>query len=177
MVRMGMVHGRFQPFTIGHMEYVVYALEKVDKLVVGITNPISGKSEVSGEDDHRHLASSNPYTYYERARMVCESVALDPRTRDRVGDVAVVPLFLDEVSSWGSFLPRPSACVQYVNLYDGWDEEKKTRFERYGYRTEDVGLPRIVSATEVRRLMGEGDDSWRTLVPAGTLGVLEENSR
>lgn len=177
MVRTGMVHGRFQPFTIGHMEYVVYALERADRLIVGITNPISGESEVSSEDDHRHLSSSNPYTYYERARMVVESVRLDSRTRDRVGDVTVVPLFLDDVSSWNSFFPSPSACVQYINLFDGWDEEKKSRFESYGYLTEDVGLPRIVSATEVRRMLDEGSGGWRSLVPMGTLKVLEGIAR
>lgn len=172
MSRMGMVHGRFQPFTIGHMEYVSHVLGLVDRLVVGITNPVAGISEVSTADDHRHLASSNPYSYYDRYRMVQESIACDPRTSCRCEDISIVPLFLDDEESWSSFLPEAADCVQYINLFDGWDEEKRRRFERSGYRTEPVNLPRITSATEVRRLMDEGDSSWEFLVPEGTRRVL-----
>ena len=35
----GMIHGRFQPFHTGHLEYLVAAAARCERLVVGITNP------------------------------------------------------------------------------------------------------------------------------------------
>ena len=35
----GMIHGRFQPFHLGHLEYLKGAAERSDEVFVGITNP------------------------------------------------------------------------------------------------------------------------------------------
>jgi cytidyltransferase-like protein len=51
-VRRGMIHGRFQPFHLGHLEYLRGAAGRCDEIIVGITNPDYegvGK-EVSGAD-------------------------------------------------------------------------------------------------------------------------------
>ena len=34
-----MIHGRFQPFHKGHLEYLAGAAERSDEVFVGITNP------------------------------------------------------------------------------------------------------------------------------------------
>ena len=34
-----MIHGRFQPFHNGHLEYLAGAAERSDEVFVGITNP------------------------------------------------------------------------------------------------------------------------------------------
>ena len=38
-MKRGMIHGRFQPFHNGHLEYMRGAAERSDELWVGITNP------------------------------------------------------------------------------------------------------------------------------------------
>jgi len=38
-VALGMIHGRFQPFHTGHLEYLVAAAGRCRRLAVGITNP------------------------------------------------------------------------------------------------------------------------------------------
>ena len=38
-VARGMIHGRFQPFHLGHLEYLRGAAERCDEVFVGITNP------------------------------------------------------------------------------------------------------------------------------------------
>ncbi len=35
--RYGMIHGRFQPFHNGHLEYLLAALERCETLIIGIT--------------------------------------------------------------------------------------------------------------------------------------------
>ncbi len=42
--RYGMVHGRFQPFHLGHLEYTLKALACSQTLIVGITNPTPPRS-------------------------------------------------------------------------------------------------------------------------------------
>ena len=34
-----MIHGRFQPFHLGHLEYLAGAASEADEVWVGITNP------------------------------------------------------------------------------------------------------------------------------------------
>ena len=65
-----MVHGRFQPFHNGHLEYMSHAAERCDELFVGITNPDPARIKPEEEDPLRHLPESNPFSYAERLLMV-----------------------------------------------------------------------------------------------------------
>ena len=62
----GFVHGRFQPFHNGHLEYLRGALERCEELFVGITNPDLSHVRPEPEDPLRHLPESNPWSYVER---------------------------------------------------------------------------------------------------------------
>ena len=65
-----MIHGRFQPFHNGHLEYMRGAADRSDELWVGITNPDPARIRPEASDPARHLPESNPYTYDERLLMV-----------------------------------------------------------------------------------------------------------
>ena len=39
MIDIGVVHGRFQPLHLKHMEYILAAKMRCRKLYIGITNP------------------------------------------------------------------------------------------------------------------------------------------
>ena len=69
-MKRGMIHGRFQPFHNGHLEYMRGAAEQSDELWVGITNPDPARILPEASDPARHLPESNPYTYDERLLMV-----------------------------------------------------------------------------------------------------------
>jgi len=58
----GLLIGRFQPFHNGHLEAVIFALSKVEKLYVGIG---------SSNKDHE---KRNPFTADERKSMISSSV-------------------------------------------------------------------------------------------------------
>lgn len=70
-VRYGMIHGRFQPFHNGHLEYALAALSRCSHLIVGITNPDpstvievldSGKAkEVSGSEVRHRLMTGQDW--------------------------------------------------------------------------------------------------------------------
>ena len=52
--RYGMVHGRFQPFHVGHLEYALTALHRCEHLIVGITNPDPSLVVAESTDPQRH---------------------------------------------------------------------------------------------------------------------------
>ena len=68
--RRGMIHGRFQPFHLGHLEYLRGAAARSDEVFIGITNPDPTRMKPEASDPLRHLPESNPWTYTERLLMV-----------------------------------------------------------------------------------------------------------
>src|SRR4029079_19569485 len=80
-MRRGMIHGRFQPFHNGHLEYMRGAADRSDELWIGITNPDPARILPESSSPLRHLPESNPYTYDERLLMVkaaAGDLGLDP---------------------------------------------------------------------------------------------------
>ena len=71
-----MIHGRFQPFHNGHLEYLRGAAARSDEVFVGITNPDPARVLPEPSDPARHLPESNPWSYVERMLMV-KAAALD----------------------------------------------------------------------------------------------------
>ena len=71
-----MIHGRFQPFHNGHLEYLRGAAARSEAVFVGITNPDPRRVKEEPSDPMRHLPESNPFTYTERLLMI-EAVATD----------------------------------------------------------------------------------------------------
>ena len=65
-----MIHGRFQPFHNGHLEYLRGAAACSDDVFVGITNPDPRRIREESSDPLRHLPESNPFTYAERLLMI-----------------------------------------------------------------------------------------------------------
>jgi nicotinamide-nucleotide adenylyltransferase len=55
-----MIHGRFQPFHNGHLEYLRGAAERSDEVWIGITNPDRERIKPEASDPLRHLPDSTP---------------------------------------------------------------------------------------------------------------------
>lgn len=164
----GCIHGRFQPFHNGHMEYALRAVEKCEHLFVGITNPDPRWIRREGESQHRHTDAANPYRYFERHEMIRRSLREAGIAEDRF---TIVPFPIDDLAQLEHYVPR--AALHYVRVFSAWEEEKARRLRGARWRVAvlDVGEPKRVSATEVRQLIAGGGD-WRALVPEGTAQVL-----
>lgn len=183
-----MIHGRFQPFTIGHMQHLKRVLKRTSdgtKVFVGITKPfLELDAGVSTGDDHRDNKSSNPYTYEERKDMVLRSVAYDEETSHRLKDITVIPWPLNNLQELQKIIDEympDKDVLQYMNIIpgDGWEYEKRETFESLGFKTLNIVdpiKPRITSATEVRTLKSQ-KGNWQSKVPEGTREVLEEINR
>ena len=96
-MRQGMIHGRFQPFHNGHLEYMRGAAECCDELFVGITNPDPARVKPEPADPARHLPESNPWSYVDRMLMV-KAAAVDLGLD--LERVHVIPFPVNEPELW-----------------------------------------------------------------------------
>jgi len=168
-----MIHGRFQPFHNGHLEYLRGAYERSDEVFVGITNPDPTRIKPESSDPLRHLPESNPWTYAERLLMVkaaARGAGLD------LARVHVVPFPVNEPELWPAYVPE--GVTQYIRLFSEWGGTKLDRLREAGYDVVvlDEGVEKAVSGADVREALREGGD-WEALVPARVAGVIRSLDR
>jgi cytidyltransferase-like protein len=168
-----MIHGRFQPFHNGHLEYLRGAAERSDELWIGITNPDPARVKPEASDPARHLPESNPYSYAERLLMVkaaASDLELDP------ANVHVIPFPVNEPELWTAYVPQ--GVTQYLRLFSEWGGAKLDRLRQAGYEVVilDEGAEKEISGADVRAAMRNGGD-WESLVPPGVAHVLLDLKR
>jgi cytidyltransferase-like protein len=168
-----MIHGRFQPFHNGHLEYLRGAAERSDEVWIGITNPDPERIQFEENDPLRHLPESNPYSYAERllmAKAAAGDLGLDP------AHVHVIPFPVNEPELWPAYVP--AGVTQYLRLFSVWGDTKLDRLREAGYEVVilDEGSEKEISGADVRAALREGR-GWETLVPPGVAGVLRSLER
>ena len=163
-----MIHGRFQPFHNGHLEYMRGAADRSDELWVGITNPDPARILPEASDPARHLPESNPYTYDERLLMVKAAAGDLGLEAERVH---VIPFPVNEQDLWGAYVPE--GITQYLRLFSAWGGEKQDRLVAAGYEVVilDEGAEKEISGRAVREAIRAGGD-WEALVPPAVARVI-----
>ena len=165
-----MIHGRFQPFHVGHLEYLRGAAARCDEVFVGITNPDPARVKPEPSDPLRHLPESNPFTYWERLLMI-EAVATDEDI-----SVRVIPFPVNEPELWDAYVPRDA--TQFIRHFSDWGGTKIERLREAGYEVVvlDEGAEKEISGADVRAAMRSGRD-WESLVPPGVARVIRSLER
>jgi cytidyltransferase-like protein len=173
MSRRGMIHGRFQPFHNGHLEYLAGAAERSDEVFVGITNPDPRRIKPEASDPLRHLPGSNPWSYVERLLMIeaaASDLGLDP------AGVHVIPFPVNEPELWPAYVPE--GVTQYLRLFSEWGGTKLDRMREAGYQVVvlDEGVEKGVSGADVREALRNGGD-WEQMVPPGVARLIRSLDR
>ncbi|HJU14366.1 MAG TPA: nicotinamide-nucleotide adenylyltransferase [Candidatus Nitrosotalea sp.] len=150
----GLLIGRFQPFHIGHLAAVKFALEKVEKLWIGI-----GSSNRSNE-------KRNPFTADERKEMILAS--LDPDIKRRV-EIYYVP----DIGDHERWTYHVDSIVPKYDVVFSNDDFTISLYQRRGMKVIQVPLYQreMVSGTNIREMI-LADKDWASLVPQGTRDVL-----
>jgi nicotinamide-nucleotide adenylyltransferase len=172
-VTRGMIHGRFQPFHNGHLEYLRGAYQRSEEVFVGITNPDPTRIRPEASDPLRHLPESNPWSYAERLLMVKAAAGEGGLDLTRVH---VIPFPVNEPELWPAYVP--DGVTQYIRLFSEWGGTKLERFREAGYEVVvlDEGVDKAISGAEVRAALRAGDE-WEELVPAAVAGVIRSLER
>ena len=150
LTKRGLYVGRFQPFHLGHLKAIKYALSKVDELII-----------VVGSAQYSH-SQENLFTCGERITMI--RLALNEAEIDPSRYYIIPVPDTDGVHSlWVSLVASYTPCFNIV-----FTNEPLTRrlFIEAGYAVEPIPYyhREVYSATEVRRRMLTGE-GWRGLVP------------
>ena len=150
----GLLIGRFQPFHIGHLFAVKFALSNVDKLWIGI-----GSSNKSNE-------KRNPFTADERREMIESS--LDSDIRNRV-EIYYVP----DTGDHERWTYHVDSIVPKYDVVFSNDDFTLSLYQKRGIKVVPVPLleRNMVSGTNIREMIA-ADKDWSNLVPQGTKDVL-----
>jgi nicotinamide-nucleotide adenylyltransferase len=153
----GIFIGRFQPFHLGHLETVKYALEKVKHLYI-----VVGSSQKSHE-------ARNPFTAGERILMIRNTLNAERLDPSRYLIIPVPDATGHAV--WTAFIDQVVPVYQVVFSSD------RLTLQLY----KEKGVPTIepplldrpkFSATEVRRRIIEGG-KWKELVPSSVVKIID----
>ena len=168
-----MIHGRFQPFHNGHLEYLKGAGARCEQVFVGITNPDPTRVQPEESDPLRHLPESNPYTYVERLLMVKAAAADAGIAAERLH---VIPFPVNEPELWQAYVPED--VVHFIRLFSNWGDTKLERLREAGYEVVvlDEGAAKEISGADVRAALRE-DGDWERLVPPGVARLLRQLQR
>lgn len=168
MSALGCVTGRFQPVHEQHLDLVGRALAECGHVIVAVTNPDPGARREEAASAHRHMSAANPFTYYERARLL-EAACRERGWHERT---SVVPFDLTRPALWPHYVPLEAR--QYVRAYGDWERHKARQLRAAGYEVTLLeGDPAgRRTAGDIRARMREGDPGWTALVPASTVALL-----
>ena len=166
------VCGKFQPFHNEHFQYVLQAFDEGHHVIIGITNPDPKMTRHEDADPARSMPESNPFTYYERYKMITNCLAEQGVDRS-LFDIVPFPLNIPEV--WHHYIPR--TAVFLVTLYgdDHWLEIRQEKLQSAGLSVKVLWSKESkgVTGNEVRDLINQGMQ-WEHLVPSGTTKVVKD---
>ena len=173
MVETGVVHGRFQVMHLKHMEYVMAAKMRCNKLFIGLTNPDSMHTRETVNDVGRGERSANPLTYFERYEMIKAAMS-DFNIPESQYDIIPFPISLPEYLL--QYVPKNA--VYYMGIYDAWDEEKYKILRSLGLETEILWRRPVeqkgVTSSWIRSCIATGQE-WAHLVPRSVYRYLKDH--
>jgi len=154
----GLLIGRFQPFHLGHLDALRFALSKVDKLWIGL-----GSS-------NKPLEKNNPFSAEERKEMILSSI--DKSMKQRI-QIYFIP-DLENHIKWIEFIATlvPKFDVIFTN-----DELTRHLYSKRGVEVLSIPFVNrdILSGTNIRDMI-ISDQKWEDLVPEGTKNFLYKTS-
>ena len=154
----GLLIGRFQPFHLGHLEALQFALSKVDKLWVGL-----GSS-------NKPMEKNNPFSAEERKKMILSSI--DDSMKNKISIY-----FIPDLDNHVKWIEKIDTIVPKFDIVFSNDPLTD---HLYSKRTIDViSIPFLngdmLSGTNIRNLI-ISDQKWENFVPEGTKNFLINSS-
>lgn len=169
----GVIHGRFQPLHLGHMEYLMEGKRRCDFLFIGISIP-DPRYGPDHSDVHRAQEVSNPFTYFERLMMIRKAILA---AGVKCEEFEVVPFPVDQPEYLKYYVPFDG--VFFVTIYDNWGRKKAEMFKAMGLDVEIMWdrtkEDRFTSGSEIRERIAL-KKPWKHLVSSQVYAYIRTNS-
>ena len=151
----GLLIGRFQPFHLGHLAALQFAIPKVDKLWLGL-----GSS-------NKPIEKNNPFSIEERKKMILSSI--DDSIQNKI---SIFPIpDLDNHVRWIQNIDTIVPDYEIIFSNDPMTEHLYSK-----RNVQVIAIPFLkrdqLSGTQLRDLI-KSDQKWNDLVPEGTKLILE----
>ena len=151
----GLLIGRFQPFHLGHLAALQFAIQKVDKLWLGL-----GSS-------NKPIEKNNPFSIEERKKMILSSI--DDSIQNKI---SIFPIpDLDNHVKWIQNIDTIVPDYEIIFSNDPMTEHLYSK-----RNVQVISIPFLkrdqLSGTRLRDLI-KSDQKWDDLVPEGTKLILE----
>ena len=154
----GLLIGRFQPFHLGHLEALQFALSKVDKLWVGL-----GSS-------NKPVQKNNPFSAEERKQMILSSINNSMKEKISI-------YFIPDLDNHVKWIEKIDTIVPKFDIIFSNDELTKHLYSKRSVQV--IPIPFLnrntLSGTNIRDLI-ISDQKWDNLVPQGTRNFLKNTS-
>ncbi len=165
MVETGVIFGRYQIFHLKHMEGVLAAKMRCNKLYIGITHPdIVAYAATSPLDVNGVTKRDNPLTYFERMEMI-QGALRDFGVKRK--EFEIIPFPISQPDLITQYAPKEA--TYYMSLCTPWDEKKYHILQSQGLKTEilwrrnpeEMG----VTGAVIRELIRANNVEWQQHVP------------
>ena len=150
----GLLIGRFQPFHLGHLEALRFALSKVDRLWLGI-----GSSNKSPEKE-------NPFSTEERKEMILSSIEESMKNKISVYPIPDLDNHLRWIEKIDTIVPKFDVIFSNDKLTQHLYSKRSITVMSIPFLNRDR-----LSGTNIRNLI-KTDQKWDDLVPEGTKNFL-----
>lgn len=169
-LKVGSVHGRFQPFHNGHLDYVLQAFDRAEHVYVGLTQIFRPLSDNAAS--RRDTWTSNPLGYFDRMKLIVAALNEFGISSHRF---TVIPFPIEMPEKLHDFCPLDIPC--FTTIVDEWNKEKIQRLERVGYKIELLNVSpvdnnRVTSGSEIRKMIRCDDATWKRYVPPSVVESL-----
>jgi len=154
----GLLIGRFQPFHLGHLEALQFALSKVDKLWVGL-----GSSNKS-------IEKNNPFSAEERKEMILSSIDDSMKNKITIYFIPDVDNHVKWIEKIDTIVPKFDIVFSNDPLTDHLYSKKTVQVISIPFLNRDT-----LSGTNIRNLI-ISDQEWENFVPEGTKNFLINHS-
>ncbi|MBT5201476.1 MAG: nicotinamide-nucleotide adenylyltransferase [Thaumarchaeota archaeon] len=154
----GLLIGRFQPFHLGHLEALQFALSKVDNLWVGL-----GSSNLPSQ-------KNNPFSADQRKEMILSSI--DDSMKKRISIY-----FIPDLDNHIKWIEKIDTIVPQFEIIFSNDDLTKHLYSKRSIKVESIPFLKRdkLSGTKIRNLI-ISDQKWDDLVPKGTKDFLKKTS-
>ncbi|MEI8130457.1 MAG: DUF3750 domain-containing protein [bacterium] len=168
----GLVHGRFQPPHVGHIAYILRALERAEHVMIGICTPEICTEADAARTGYPCAPHQNPLTNDERVDMLTLALEAEGVDRTRYSFIA----FPSDYKNSKALLPKGTIFLMSVT---GPSDTKKIDYlKKIGFRAEVViTIPE--SSDRARsglvRENAHNGDQWKTVLPPAIIKYIEDH--